>query len=542
MQTLIRWWLATWICLGALPGVLAAQTAEPSASAARITKLVDGRVKASWAAQGFQPSWCDDATFLRRASLDLTGLVPTPGEIRQFLADPAPDKRTRLVERLTASNLAARHLANRWTQVLTEARPDVDGSALTDWLEERFARNLRYDRVVADLLASSGTNEPGPAAYFQACEYKPEKLASSSARIFLGTRLGCAECHDHPFDKWSQEDFWGYAAFFAQVAPRNMMDRGAAQLADRAEGDVKIPNTELVVLPRYPDGVDADRHGIGTRRQWLALWMASRENSFLGRAAVNRVWSQLFGRGLVHPVDDLGPKNPGVDPELLDQLSQAFVDSGYDLRALYRGLANSVLYRLASRSEAPAGVATGSVATGSDSAGSDSGAEPAATAVVADFDFFHAYPIRPLTAEQLYDSLARNLMTAPAFNEVPGGPLQAASQRARFINQMRSVAGDDGTYRAGVQQALSQMNGELTASLLDRRGSRLLQSLSAPFLTTPQQIDLIYLATVSRYPTADERQRVVELLQLSADSRLTDAAAADLTWAMVNSSEFLFCR
>ena len=322
--------------------------------------------------------------------------------VRAYLADSRPEKTAELVDRLLASPAHATHLANVWRELMLPRKFDPQQAAglvgLQNWLRRQFVANRRYDRVVADLLVATGGDESGPALFYTAVGLKPEELGTTTARIFLGIRLDCAQCHDHPFDRWTQQDFWGYAAFFARVEQR-ARNAATMRLVDTDSGEVRLPGSDTIVGPRYPGGVDTRAGEAGTRRQQLAIWIVSGENPYLARATVNLVWAQLFGRGLVEPLDDFGSHNPASHPELLETLSEAFIASGYNLAELYRTLANTRAYQLASRSP--------------------SGSSPPA-------ELFAQMSVKTLTSEQLFDSLQRVAMRSPQRNRGAAGRPAAA--------------------------------------------------------------------------------------------------------------------
>ncbi len=481
--------------------------------ATAITDCVNTRLSQLWdrmSVEAAEPS--DDSEFLRRVTLDLTGVVPTAAAARAFLRSDDPDKRERLIDELLSSPRHATHLANTWRNILLPDGFSVEmgesAAGMQEWLRARFAENLRYDRLVGDFLTATGSSQTGPALYYQALESKPEKLAASTARIFLGLRLECAQCHDHPFDEWSQQDFWEYAAFFAQVSGENR--GGAFRLSDRASGEVTLPEQTKAVPPQFPSG-DAPRAAAdGSRRLQLSIWMSSASNPFLARAAVNRVWSLLFGRGLVDPVDDLGDHNEAVDPELLAELSERFVQSGFNLRELYRGLARSRAYQLTSRS---------------DSADLTYLRRPA----------FAQMQTKVLTAEQLYDSIQQALHVT--------GPSTASSNvvtdniRQAFVAQVETKAASVTEYSAGIQQTLSLMNGGPLATGTDGQVG-LLAAVRAPFLSDQDRLNAIYLSTLTRFPTPAERQQWRELE--TDDPHEAETLLGDLLWAILNSAEFRF--
>lgn len=480
----------------------------------RIDELIEGKIHSA----GFVAAPpASDAEFLRRVYLDLTGVIPRVAEVREFLADRRPDKRSILIDKLLESPSHATHLANTWRSILLPGglNPEQINNivGVQNWLRQRFVENVRYDNLVAELLVASDGGEAGPALYYTSLDVSPEKLASSTARIFLGLQIECAQCHDHPFDHWKQRDFWGYAAFFAQLRQPDMANpnpRGRARLLDLDQGDVKLPNTEEVVLPRYPAGSSPSSQELGTRREQLAIWMASRSNPFLARAGVNRAWWQLFGRGLVEPVDDLGSHNAPSHPELLDALTTYFVSTGFDLRELYRTLVSTAAYQRTS------------VWT----------AEP-----IPPPELYVSMPLKTLTAEQLYDSVNR-VLHRRSQGTMPG--LNIASplldpQRQAFIAKVQSSGRNFLEYQAGVLQALTLLNGGDLAEATDPLKSPLLGSLEAPYFSENDRLQTLFLATLSRLPTQQELSFCQTKLAPAGENAKN---FADILWALLNSGEF----
>ena len=225
---------------------------------AEMAARIDELLVAEMTAQGIGPvGAADDSEFLRRIYLDMAGGIPSVAETRDYLADGDPDKRLRLIDRLLVSPATVNHLAEQWRNAMLplNATPELfrNSAGLHNWLRKQFSDNMRYDRIVSDLIAATGTEQDGPALFFTALELEPKKIAAATSRIFLGLQIECAECHDHPFDEWTQRDFWGYAAFFARVPKNDTMVRSPRfRLADRPSGEVTLPDSEQVVHPKYP--------------------------------------------------------------------------------------------------------------------------------------------------------------------------------------------------------------------------------------------------------------------------------------------------
>ena len=495
------------------------EPADPAAARATMIRQIDARIAEKLKSAGMEAAPpADDAEFLRRVYLDLTGVVPRVAEVRAVLADTRPDKRARLIDSLLESPAHATHLANTWRNIMLPGDLNLEQInnvvGVQNWLRQRFVENLRYDNLVSDLLVATDGNELGPALYYTSLDLAPEKLAASTARIFLGLQIECAQCHDHPFDKtWRQPDFWGYAAFFARIKAADGQPLAMVRsITDSDQGEVKLPDTEDVVLPKYPGGAAPDSGELGTRREQLAIWMASRDNPYLPRAGVNRVWHHLFGRGLVEPVDDIGPHNAASHPELFEELTQYFIRSGFNLRELYRTLANTEAYQRTSRWT------------------SDKEPPP---------ELFATMAVKTVTAEQLYDSLNRVLNRQPQAM-FPGQNVSSSlldPRRLAFIAKMEAGGRSPLEYQAGILQALTSMNGGETSEATDSGRSPLLGALEAPFLADADRVETMFLATLSRLPTEEERSVFVGHLEKSSPGE-RQKAWSNILWALVNSAEF----
>jgi hypothetical protein len=519
MTRAFRWLLLVSLLLVALPAwadEAADRAAKRAKIIARIDELIEQRIKAA----GMEPAArSSDSEFIRRVYLDLTGAIPRVAEVRAFLDDKQPDKRERLIDALLASPAHATHLANIWRNIMLpgginfEQINNVVG--VQNWLRQRFLENLRYDNFVSDLLVEVNGGDAGPALYFTSLELAPEKIAASSARIFLGLQIECAQCHDHPHDKWKQTDFWGYAAFFARLKqsdPQAMQRGRRGSILDADVGEVKLPNTEDVVLPKYPGGAAPPAEGLGTRREQLAIWMASRDNPYLPLAGVNRAWWHLFGRGLVEPVDDLGPHNPATHPEVLAEVTQYFIQSGFDLRDLYRALANTAAYQRTS------------VWRGTDAPSPEL--------------YVHSQ-VKSLTAEQLYDSVNR-VLHRKTTSMMPGLNIESPlldPQRQAFLAKLDTRGRNALDYQAGMLQALALLNGRDLAEATDPVNSPLLGSIQAPFFGETDRLRTLFLATLARQPSDEELTLCrAQLAKYSESDK--HKAYSDILWSLLNGAEF----
>jgi len=508
---------------------VAKKTAEAEPAHAAMARRVDELLSQVQATAGVAPApLADDAEFLRRASLDLTGVVPRVSEVREFLADESPAKRQVLIDRLLASSSHPTHMATTWRNRILPAGADPsrarEAAALQKWLRTRFARNLRYDNLVGSLLLTNGGDELGPALYYQSHDVAPEKVAASAAELFLGVKLQCAQCHDHPFADWSQREFWGLAAFFARTkAPGTMpgMMQTSYKLVDVDRGDVTLPESEEVVPPKYPRGDELAAEDSANRRSQLVLWLTSRDNRYFSRAAVNWSWTHLFGKGLVETLDELDDSaEMTANEQLLDELADYFVASKFDLRQLWRTLASTEAYQRSSRF---------------------SGEEPPAPGL------FAVMQAKPLTPEQLYDSFMRLAPPNEAAYRWNGGDannmaamLDEDPNRVEFVRRMRPPPGEATEYRAGTLQALMLMNGQTTARVTAPQESRLLGAIDAPFLSDAERVDALFLATLSRLPSDEERTLFVEAIAEGSTPTERRQALSDSFWALLNSTEFAF--
>ena len=478
----------------------AAVTAAPPTPREMATQI-DQHLAKVWTENKVEPGpISSDAEFLRRAWLDLTGIIPPLNEraltaksgnfgVLGFLANPSPDKRFRLIDYLLDKPRHATHLTTLWRNAMLPRNNNVQlrfrDQGFKGWLRQQFAGNRRYNDLVKDLLLARGAPTVGPALYFTSLGLKPEDIAANSSRFFLGVQIQCAQCHDHPFDHWTRKDFWGYAAFFGRLPkPRNANTVLFQNVQDMATGEIKFPESKKVVKPQFLGGkVSLDRSG-GNRRQRLVEWIVAKNNPFFARASVNRIWALLFGRGLVHPIDDMGKHNKASHPELLDDLAQYFVATDYDLRNLIKTIAYTRAYQLSSVNKG--------------------GEEQAA--------LFARMSIKSLTAEQLYDCLIeavrRRSGTRPNTNRqffsARGG---YDANRMAFVNKFRAPTQGATDYQSGIPQALTMMNGSLIRQITGDRRSDLLAILEAPFFTDKQRIDTLFLSTLTRKPTKTEKEK-----------------------------------
>jgi hypothetical protein len=528
----------TWIvAIGSLilaGPLLGAEDAGPQALAAKIDQLI----AAQWSAKKIDPApLADDAEFMRRVYLELIGRIPSEREARTFLEDRAADKRRQLVERLLASSGYVEHFTNYWRALLLpEAAANFEVQAQVPrfeaWLRKQLTDNVPYDRMVRELITigfgstrgqptnnPANPNDASPLAFYFAKDVKPENLAASTARLFLGVRLECAQCHHHPFAHWKREQFWGYAAFFAGLQRQSLPDGGngpVREVFDRRE--LGIPGGTQVVSAVYLDGTEPQwRFRVGSRVT-LADWMTSPDNPYFARAAVNRLWGYFFGTGLVEPVDDLEGQNQPSHPELLNELARDFAAHQFDWKYLIRAITASRTYQLTSARTHP------------------SQDDPRR---------FARMTLKGLTGEQIFDSLvqaANYQFPAPpkpmgdVVNLPAGNP-----QRTEFLQRFGANQGEKRTEaQTSILQALALMNGSFVAELTSLQGKgTLATAANAKELDTAGRIETLFLATLSRKPTARESARLVAFVDKGGAGGDRKQALADVYWALLNSGEFI---
>lgn len=490
--------------------------AAAAAGPAALAELIDRQIQARLDAEGMKRvAPADDAEFLRRAYLDLHGVVPTAEQAARFLDRNDEGKRAALIDELLDDPRFGEHLADVWRKALisplaNEQRMQTDRFAA--WLAERFNANDGWDRIVFDLLTATGKMEENPAVTYLIEGRHPlgvTDLADLSSRYFLGVRLNCAQCHDHPFVAWKRNDYWGMAAFFAQIqTPKRPKMVYAVGLRDDPKmtmatlGDADMIEGFQLQPPTFLGGETAVSADGEPLRAALAKWIVDAENPYFARAAVNRLWWHFFGRGIVNPVDDMHSGNAPSHPELLDLLSRKFAESGFDLKELCRAILNSRTYQQTSRP------------------GDDADREA---------ELFARMSIKVLTAEQLYDSLVA----------VVGPPAKTAAVDARFgtrqeFTQFFASTGDPEPtrYDRGIPHVLRLMNSPQFAG---RSIEMLVAKTADAERSADGVVDRLFLTILARRPTDDERQYLHE--------RLNDAASQadayrELGWALLMSSEF----
>ncbi|MCB1091082.1 MAG: DUF1553 domain-containing protein [Verrucomicrobiae bacterium] len=483
---------------------------------------------------GILPSeLCSDSEFIRRVTLDVIGRLPSPERVTAFLADTKPDKRSRLIEELLSeeNNAAyADYWATKWGDLL---RPNTQRVGvkpvylMDDWIRRKFRDNTPWDQFVRELLTAQGSShDVGPIAIWRD-KREPSDMAEYVSRIFLGIRLDCAKCHHHPSEKWSQDDYYSLAAFFGSMKRKGQGI--SAPISGEPEywwfqpgvsGTVKHPVTDAVLTPKPPEGpVFADIPADTDPRTVLLDWMTSPEHPQFARASVNRVWGELFGRGIVHPVDDFRASNPPTNEPLLDWLASDFARNGYDLKKLLRTILNSRLYQLSSL--------------------------PNPTNVADTTSFSRSYR-RRLPAEVMLDAVADLTNQPETFQGLPVGSRAVQQWNHLLKNDFLDAFGRPDSSadcpcerdrNSSVVQSLHLMNSEqLQAKLTNSAGWA--AELAKSDQSDEALVERVYLASLSRSPTSEERD--LALAYFKSDGITRQAAIEDLLWSLVNSAAFVF--
>jgi hypothetical protein len=490
--------------------------------------LIDRHLEAKWREARVAPSrLSDDAEFLRRVTLDVIGTIPGPEEAAAFLRDANPRKRDLKVVELLGRREYAHNWAEVWEDILigydAQTRRDSKG-ALYAWLRDHcFAPNMPFDQMAGYLIASRGINvEHGPVNFLMKHVGRGGGVVNATgkvSRVFLGTQIQCAQCHDHPFDKWTQEDFYGMVAFFARVQSKKVGAKDSKdnrfELVDSPKGEAGYGEGKArkTAAPVFLDGTTPAPGK--ERREEFARLLTRQDNLQFARAAVNRYWGHFFGRGIVHPIDDFSGRTKPSHPELLDELAREFVKQKYDIQWLIRTIVGSRAYQLSSR-----------VAKG---------APPE--------QYFAYAQTRALRPEQLLSALLRAISgeEPPAPSADPKAGAKAAQDKENLLSQFRRMFGDEESvdiaeFDGTIPQALLLMNGSAMNQRLTAKNNRLsaiLQKAESP----EQRLEQMFLTVLSRMPREREKAAYVPYLAAAGSKR---EPYEDVYWTLLNSSEFLF--
>ena len=468
---------------------------------------------------------CTDAEFIRRVSLDLTGLPPKAERVRAFLADatPSKEKREKLIDELIGSPDYVKAWANKWADLLqcnSEQLGQKGVWVYRQWIEQRIAENMPYDEFVRALLLAEGSAYQNPAVNYYRVLKEPGKITEDVSQTFLGVRFNCNKCHDHPFEKWTQDQYYEFGAHFARVAfKKGTMPGDEVVYRNFNGGEVKHLKTDLPVAPKVPFGAERAIKAGEDRRDPFVDWLTSKENPLFAKSMANRVWSYFFGKGIIDPVDDIRGGNPPSNPALLDALTAEFIKSNFDTRALMRVICQSRTYQLS--------------------------IIPNKWNEDDTVNFSHAVP-RRLSAEQMLDAVAVATGERPQFKdmpvgmrsvEIPDGTVQGNDFLALFGRPKRQSACEcERSSNLTLSHALNLINGQTLGEAVGSPTSRIAKLVESE-KDDRKLIEEIYLSCLNRFPTEKE-MAAIDFAGAASRSEL----AQDLTWALINSSSFVFNR
>jgi hypothetical protein len=498
-----------------------------------IDRLVNARLRAL---RMMPAERCDDSTFVRRAYLDACGILPTSAQTRAFLADRRPDKRARLIDDLLERPEFADFWALKWADLLRNEEKTLDArgvAAFHTWIRRVLIDRKPLNEFAYDLLASRGSSYQHPAANFYRALRDPHTRAEAAAQVFLGVRMQCAKCHNHPFDRWTQTDYHRFAAVFGRVQYRivenNRRDRldshefvGEQIIYQDRSSELKHPVSGEKLVPRF---LGSDSVVGQDRLEALAQWVRDPANPFFARAQANRIWFHLLGRGLVDPLDDFRDSNPALSEELLDHLADSLRKERFDLRHLVRLILNSQVYQ---RSSVPT-----------------PSAEDDETGLAVAL-------VRPLQAEQLFDAMTAVVGSRPRFAGLPAGTragqlpgvvrARRSSEGERFLaafgKPVRSLSCEcERPEGSTLAQAFQMITGPALSALIEKEDNRLGKALAAS-KSDAEIIEELYLHALSRFPTAAESAAARKLIERHGRR----AGLEDVVWCLLNAKEFLLRR
>ncbi len=494
------------------------------------TNYVDKHTFAKLKLLSIPPSdLCSDADFVRRAYLDVCGILPTPDDVKKFLADKDPNKRAKLIDSLLERPEYADFWTLKWSDVLRSNRKTIQIKGIhvfQTWLRDHIVENKPFDGMVREIITSSGSTFANPPANYYRIARDPQNLAETTAQLFFGIRMQCAKCHNHPFERWTQDDYYSMAAFFARVKQKkDPMEAGPTPQIPGAEiiysersGEVTQPRTGKTMQPKFMGGPLANVLPGTDRRDSLAVWMTSAENPFFAKSTVNRIWYHLMGRGIVDPVDDFRDSNPSANDELLDALAKDFAAHKFDVKYLIRTIMLSRTYQLSAQAN---------------ELNKD------------DNKYFSHAVTKLLTAEQLLDAICATTEIPEKFAGMPPGTravqlpdgevnhpfLKTFGQPARELACECEREGD-----SNLAQALQLINGPTVNEKL-RNATNRIGRLLGKKADDKEVLTELYLATLSRLPTELDMKVALDHVNKAADKR---KAWEDVHWALLNAKEFLF--
>lgn len=502
-----------------------------------LRQVIDQEIESVWKQEKIAPAGpAADGVFLRRVFLDLVGVIPSYEETTAFLQDTDAAKRDKLIAKLLDDPRFAAHQAATWDLTLFGRNPaGYDATrkreAFKKWLGEQFGKNVPYDRWVRDLMLAE---HEGPALYHVQFRGQPEEATVAVTKTFLGTQLQCARCHDHPFESWTQKDFYGMAGFFVRLVvldPAGKMKD--IRIAEKSTGEVlfsgpvqdqrpgkkgepvkpKFLGGPHLVEPELPKdfkepaikpGMEPTKPQF-SRKEKLAEWLTAADNPYFARAAANRVWAQFMGRGLVHPVDDLSEKNKPSHRALLDALTKGLKDHKFDLKWLIGELVRSGTYQ-----QGDAGPATAALP-----------------------EKFERARVRPLTAEELLASLI-------VATKLDGPALKNLGASEYFVMYFGEPNDGQGHFQGSLREHLFLNNSGHIRTMIQQRKGNLADTILTSKESWEEKVERMFLSVLSRPPSSAERERFVQ--HLSGDAKMAPQLLEEALWVLVSCSEFRFNR
>jgi Protein of unknown function (DUF1549)/Protein of unknown function (DUF1553) len=463
---------------------------------------------------------CTDEVFLRRAYIDVIGMLPTPEEYQRFMSSKAPNKRGLLIDELLGRKEFAELWVLKWAELLQiRSSQQVSYKAMLlyyNWLQENLAKNVPMDKMVQDLLGSKGGTFKYPATNYYQNETDTLKISENVAQVFMGMRIQCAQCHNHPFDRWTMNDYYGFAAFFSQIGRKGTDDPREVVVFNSGGGEVTHPVGGRVMKPKFLGGEEPDVAG-KDRREVLAKWLASPQNPYFATNLANIVWAHFFGAGIIHEVDDVRISNPASNPELLQELGKRFTEYKYDFKKLVRDICTSRTYQLATETNA-----------------SNQG----------DTRNFAHMNVRRIRAETFLDCISQVTETK---NKFPGLPLGARAVQIAdggvstyFLSTFgratrETVCSCEVKLEPTLSQSLHLLNGDTTTQKI-AAGDLIGRRLTAK-KTPPEIIEELYVRCLSRKPLPKELEKLQAALAAEPDKK---KGLEDTFWALLNSREFMF--
>ncbi|MBY0231968.1 MAG: DUF1549 and DUF1553 domain-containing protein, partial [Gemmataceae bacterium] len=463
---------------------------------------------------------CDDETFLRRVYLDVVGVLPTAEEYGKFMSSKETGKREKLVDELLGRKEFAELWVLKWAELLQiRSSQQVSYKAMLlyyDWLQERIAKNVPVNEWVQELLGASGGTFKSPATNYYQNETDILKVSENVAQVFMGMRTQCAQCHNHPFDRWTMDDYYGFAAFFSQIGRKGADDPREQIVFNSRGGEVAHPVKRVVMKPKFLGGIEPDMKG-EDRRKVLAKWLASPDNPYFATNLANRVWHHFFGVGIIDEIDDVRISNPASNPELLAAMGKKFTEYKYDFKKMVRDICNSRTYQLSTQ--------------GHESSAGDTR------------NYARSY-LRRIKAETFLDCISQVTETKNKFPGLPNGAraVQIADGSVStyflttFGRPMReTVCGCEVRLEPTLSQSLHLLNGDSTGNRISSGG--LIAKRLGEKKTPAQIIEELYVRTLTRKPTKAEAEKLLALLRDEKDQRV---ALEDVFWSLLNSREFMF--